>query len=215
MKNWLDRRTLIFDTLIIKYGELTPEVHLDFIKELKKLERISKKAEDKFYSELSIIIIQNLSIMLKQKIQSDFIIAMKSQDVVAKNALNSLKAKITEAEKANGNKELDEAGVIKVITNAIKQRSQSIDEFTKGGRLELVKLEEAEIKVLEVYLPVQLTPEEIKEKIAEVAIEFASLPNLVAKMGRTMGTFNKKYQGQANPSLVKTLIEEYYGYSQA
>ena len=212
MKTWLDRRTLIFDTLIIKYGELGPEIHPKFKKEFKKLERIAKSSEDKFYQELSIIILQNSAIMLKEKIQSDFIVAMKAQDVVAKNALNSLKSKITEAEKANGNKELDEAGIIKVITNSIKQRSQSITEFTKGGRLELVKLEEAEIKVLEVYLPAQLTPEEITEKIAELAPQFDALPQLVAKMGRTIGAFNKQYQGQADPVLVKKLIEDYYGY---
>ena len=161
---------------------------------------------------MGILIIQNTTILLKQKIQEDFISAMKSQNVISKNALNSLKSKITEAEKANSNKPLDESGIIKVITNAIKQRNQSIEEFTKGGRANLAQLEESEIKVLEVYLPAQLTPVEIKEKIAEIAVDFENLPNQVAKMGRTMGAFNKKYQGQANPSLVKTLIEEYYEY---
>jgi len=72
---------------------------------------------------------------LKETIQKDFIEAMKAKDVNAKAALSSLKSKITEAEKAKSNTELSEAEVIKVLTSAIKQRKQSIEEFAREEEL--------------------------------------------------------------------------------
>jgi uncharacterized protein YqeY len=144
----------------------------------------------------------------QERIQKDFITAMKAKDLNAKAALSSVKAKITEAEKANGNQPIDESQVLKIITSSIKQRKQSIEAFQLAGREDLLSKETAELAVLESYLPKQMTKEEI-ENVARVLIQ--SFPeistNRNALIGKTMGAFNKQYQGQADPQTVKVVIE--------
>ena len=145
---------------------------------------------------------------IKEKVQLDFVNAMKAKDVIVKAALSGLKSKITEAEKANGNKELSDDEVIKVITSAIKQRKQSVEEFTKGGRADLSDKESGEILVLEVYLPKQMSDEEIKIAVNEIIVSFPDTSaNRNALIGKTMGAFNKKFTGKADNSKVKTIIE--------
>jgi uncharacterized protein YqeY len=141
---------------------------------------------------------------LKDKIQASFVAAMKAKDESSKSALSSLKSKITEAEKANGNKELDDNGVLKVLANAIKQRKQSIEAF--AGRQDLVDKETSEMKVLETFMPSQMSDEEITEKVKEI-MEGLTVTNRNQKVGMTIGAFNKKYTGQADPARVKSIIE--------
>jgi len=144
---------------------------------------------------------------IKERVQVDFVAAMKSKNETAKAALSGLKAKITEAEKANGNRELVDAEVIKVITSAIKQRKQSVDEFIKGGRQDLASKESGEILVLEAYMPKQMTDEEITAEITKILVNFEGETNRVAKMGRTMGAFNKAFVRKADNAKVKSIIE--------
>jgi uncharacterized protein YqeY len=144
---------------------------------------------------------------LKQKIQDSFVAAMKSKDTIAKAALSGVKAKITEAEKANGNRELTEAETIKVISTAIKQRKQSYEEFYKGGREDLATREYDEMRVLEMYMPTQLSDEEITVEVDKILAGFAHETNRNKKIGQTMGAFNKQFAGSADASRVKTIIE--------
>lgn len=145
---------------------------------------------------------------LKERIQKDFITAMKAKDENAKNTLNSVKAQITVAEKANGNVSLDDAQTLKVITSAIKQRKQSIDAFVLAGRDELVRKETDEMLVLEAYLPKQMSPSEIEAAVRVLIQSFPEVStNRNALIGKTMGAFNKQYQGQAEPQAVKAVIE--------
>ena len=145
---------------------------------------------------------------LKQKIQADFVTAMKAKDEKSKSALSSLKAKITEAEKVKSNVELNDDEVIKVITTAIKQRKQSVEEFTKGNRMDLVEKEQGEIDVLEKYMPQQMTEQEIEVAVKEILSGFELGVNKQKLVGQTIGTFNKKYTGKAEISLVKQTIEK-------
>lgn len=145
---------------------------------------------------------------LKQKIQTDFITAMKNKELNTKSALSGIKAKITEAEKLKGNVELNDDEVIKVITSGIKQRKQSVDEFTKGNRLDLVVKEQDEIDVLEKYLPKQMTSEEIESVILTILNEFEPGTNKQRLVGQTIGIFNKRYTGKADNSLVKQIVEK-------
>lgn len=145
---------------------------------------------------------------LKEQIQKDFIQAMKSKDENSKRAISSLKAKITEAEKANKNIELTDSGVVKVVTFAIKQRKQSFDEYTKFDRLDLAKNEEVEINILKRYLPKQMTEAEIKTEVIKILDSFGGgYANRNVLVGKTIGEFNKNYTGQADISLVKQIIE--------
>ena len=144
---------------------------------------------------------------LKEKINTDFIIAMKAKALVVKSALSSIKAKITEGEKSNGNSELSDQEVLKVITTAIKQRKQSYDAFMLGGREDLAIKEQEEMKVLEIYLPKQMTPQEITDALTEIMQGFSGVvTNPQALVGKTIGEFNKRYQGCADIGIVKNIV---------
>ena len=144
---------------------------------------------------------------LKEKINADFIIAMKAKALVVKSALSSIKAKITEGEKLNGNSELSDQEVLKVITTAIKQRKQSYDAFMLGNREDLAINEQEEMKVLEIYLPKQMTEEEIESAVRTIIQEMSVVvTNPQALTGKTIGEFNKQYQGMADITVVKSIV---------
>lgn len=146
---------------------------------------------------------------LKEQIQTEFVTAMKAKDEVAKSALSGLKAKITEAEKANGNVSLGDPEVVKVVSSAIKQRRQSVDAFEQAGRSDLAQNEKNEISVLEKFLPTQMSESDIEKEVREI---ISSMPevatNANALQGKTMGMFNKKFPGQADPKLVMEIIKK-------
>lgn len=143
---------------------------------------------------------------LKERIQRDFLVSMKEKNEAQKSALKMLKAKITETEKTKSNTDLNDDEIVKVITSSVKQRKQSIDEFQKFGRMDLVEKESAELAVLEAYLPKQMTQEEIEIEAKAImsAIEPGNKQRLI---GQTMGQFNKKFTGRADNSLLKVIVE--------
>ncbi len=149
---------------------------------------------------------------IKELIQSDFISALKNKDEIAKTALSGIKSKITEAEKANGNKELSDDDVIKVINKAIKQREESMKIYSEAGRIELATKEADEVIVLKKYMPVQMTEEEIEIAVREIIQSLDGVvTNANALVGKTMGTFNKNYQGRADLTIVSSIIKKIVG----
>lgn len=146
---------------------------------------------------------------IREKIGADFITAMKAKDEVAKMALNSIKAAITVAEKANGNIELEDSEVLKIITKGIKQREESIAIFEKGGRPELAHKEAAEAAVLRNYMPAQMSEQEIADALTGIMQGFSGvITNPQALIGKTIGEFNKQYQGRADIGTVKGLVNQ-------
>jgi hypothetical protein len=144
---------------------------------------------------------------LKEQIQKDFITAMKNKDESTKSALSGLKSKITEAEKVNGS-ELSDDDILKIINKGIKQREESIRLFIDGGRPELAVKESEERIVLMNYLPVQMTDEEIEMVVREIIVGLPTMTNVNALSGKTMGEFNKKYQGKADSKRVSEIIKK-------
>lgn len=145
---------------------------------------------------------------IKEKIQADFVTAMKMKDADSKSALSGIKAKITEAEKAKGNTELTDDEVIKVLSTAIKQRKLSYVEFVKGGREDLARKEEAEVKILQNYMPEQMSYAEIESAIITILVNLKDVENPQKKIGQAIGAFNKQFAGRANIQEVKSLIEK-------
>jgi uncharacterized protein YqeY len=144
---------------------------------------------------------------LKEQIQKDFITAMKNKDESTKSALSGLKSKITEAEKVNGS-ELSDDDILKIINKGIKQREESIRLFIDGGRPELAVKESEERIVLMNYLPAQMTDEEIEIAVREIIVGLPTMTNANALSGKTMGEFNKKYQGKADSKRVSEIIKK-------
>lgn len=143
---------------------------------------------------------------MKTKIQEDFIKAMKEKNNIAKTALSSLKAKITEGEKANNNKELSEVEIIKIINKAIKQREDSALIYRKANRIEQAILEESESQVLRQYMPKQLSNDELDSILLEILSKNVNLPKQ-AMIGKTIGEFNKQHQGKADLDRVKSRLD--------
>ena len=146
--------------------------------------------------------------MIENKIQEDFIIAMKNKDENTKLALQGLKTKITEAEKEKGNTKLDDNEIIKLVTKMIKQREESILQYKSANRGDLVAKEEMEITALSKYMPEKFTDDEIAAKCNEIIETFKGLNlNQNTLIGKTIGDFNKKYPGMADVNKIRNVIQ--------
>ena len=144
----------------------------------------------------------------QNQIHQDFIKAFKEKDEITKSALSSVKTKITEAEKNNSGKPLKNEDVMKIIASSIKQRQQSIEAFNSGGRHDLADKEEAEMIILQTYLPKQMTREEIETAAREIIQSMPGVEtNARALIGKTIGTFNKKFIGQADMKTVQEVVK--------
>jgi len=151
-----------------------------------------------------------MAMTIKEKINVDYIAAFKEKNVIAKSALSGLKAKILEAEKAGpAGTELSDADVLKIVIGTIKQRKQSVEEFTKANRMDLVEQELLELTPIEAYLPKQMDDKEIAEAVKCIISELEDTNiSVQALTGKAIGAFNKKFPGMANPIKVKEIIME-------
>lgn len=129
--------------------------------------------------------------------------AMRNKDEIAKNTYKILLSSIKMIEIEKGNP-VDESMIQNVLQKEIKMRRESINEFTKGDRNDLIKLAEIEISLLEKFLPAQISEEELKiiasEAIQEVG---ASLPS---DMGKVMKILVPKLSGKATPDRISATI---------
>lgn len=149
---------------------------------------------------------------LKQRIYADFITAMKAKDEVAKSALSSIKAKITEAEKSSASREATDDEVLKIIIKAVKQREESQSIYEKAGRDNQAHAEASEATVLRNYLPQPMTDEEIELALREIIQDMSvTITNTQALTGKSIGEFNKKFNGRADISKVKEIISKILG----
>jgi uncharacterized protein YqeY len=146
---------------------------------------------------------------IREQINSDFIKAMKARDENAKMALNSVKAAITVAEKNNGTWIATDEEIIKIVSKGIKQREESIKMYELACRAELVKKEADEIAVLTTYMPAKMSAQEIGDALIEIMQGFAeTITNPAALQGKTIGEFNKRYNGRADIGTIKEILEK-------
>ena len=146
---------------------------------------------------------------IRKKIEADFITAFKAKDLNAKSALSSIKAAITVAEKANPQWESTDDEVIKIVNKGIKQRQESIKMYETANRLELAQKERDEMEVLQKYMPAQMTTQEITDALIEIMQGFSGvITNPNALQGKTIGEFNKKYQGRADIGAIREILSK-------
>ena len=107
---------------------------------------------------------------LADKVNTDITAAMKARDAARLSALRMTKAAIMNKVVEKG-RDLEDAEVLQVVASLVKQRRDSIDQFSKAGRTDLVDKETAEIAVLEEYLPPAASPEDIDAAVAEAIAE--------------------------------------------
>lgn len=143
---------------------------------------------------------------LKQRLDQDLKEAMKAGDKLRLNVIRMLKSAVKYKEVEPGAKELDDTGVRQVIASLVKQRRDSVEQYRKGGREDLAASEEAEIAILQSYLPAQLTPEELAALVdAAVARTGAKGPK---DMGAVMKALQPEVSGRAEGRAVSEAVKK-------
>ena len=142
---------------------------------------------------------------IKDTLTNDMKEAMKAKEKDRLAVIRMVRGAIKQIE-IDSKKELDDEAVIGVIRKEVKMRKDSVEEFKKGGREDLVAKTEAEIAVLMPYLPQQLSEDEIRS-LVQAAVEQvgASSPK---DMGKVMGVLMPKVKGRADGKLVNTIVKE-------
>lgn len=148
---------------------------------------------------------------LQETIREKLKVAMKEKDQVALDTLRAVIAGCTNELVASGKTPqdlLDDAGVLKVIMKLVKQRKDSIDQFTNAGRVDLVAGEQAQVFVLEQFLPEQLSEEKIREIAVAKQAELGMTDK--TKMGMLVGAVMKEVGTSADGMLVKKVVESLF-----
>lgn len=143
---------------------------------------------------------------LKSQVESGIKDAMRAKDQDTLRALRAIKSLILlEETKGGASGELSTDDELKLLTKAAKQRRESADIYKTQGRADLLEKEEAELAVIEQFLPKQLSEDEVKAKLQEIITRVgASGP---ADMGKVMGVATKELAGQAEGRVVSTLVK--------
>ncbi len=142
---------------------------------------------------------------MRQKVFSDMIEAMKNKDKDLLSVLRLLKGAI-QLEELNLKKELQDDEVATIVAKQIKQRKESIAQFQKGNRQDLIDQTSKEIEILNKYLPEQLSNEELDQIISEVFKEVK--PTSIKDFGKLMGKVSPLVKGKADMGLVNKIIKE-------
>jgi uncharacterized protein YqeY len=141
---------------------------------------------------------------LKQELEQDLKEALRNKDERRKMTLRLALSAIHNAEIAKG-EELDENGVLGVLSKEAKQRRESAAQFAQGGRDDLVTEEEGELEILMEYLPAQLSEEEIEARAREV-IEQVGAEGM-AQMGDVMRVLMPEMKGKADGQVVSAIVK--------
>ena len=142
---------------------------------------------------------------LLEKMKSDLITAMKEKDKVTLETLRMVKGAI-QMEEIKAKKELTDDDIALVIGKQIKTRKESIEEFKKGNREDLISKTTEEIKVLEKYMPEQLSTEEIDAIVTRAISELGA--SISSDMGKVMGKVTPLLKGKADMGLVSKLVKD-------
>lgn len=142
---------------------------------------------------------------LKEKLLQDMKDAMKNKETVRKNTIQLVRSGVLQIEK-DKKIVLDDSGVIDVIAKELKKRRDSLPDFEKSGRMDLIENLNEEIKVLLGYLPEQLSPDEIKQIVQDVLNETGA--STIKDMGKVMAAVGAKVKGRADNKAVSGFVKE-------
>ena len=142
---------------------------------------------------------------MRERILSDLVSAMKNKDKEVLSVLRMVKGAI-QLEEINKKQELNDDDIIAVLSKQIKTRKESIVEFEKAGREDLITQTQSEIDILSKYMPEQLSEEEVLKVIDEA---FNTVkPEKPSDMGKLMGFVTPKLKGKADMGFVSKTIKE-------
>ena len=145
---------------------------------------------------------------LKETLNNDIKSAMKAKDKETLAVLRMIKTAVQAAE-IDKKEELNAEEELTILAREAKQRRESLAEFVKAGRDELVAKTEAEIEIVERYLPKQLSVEEVKEVIATVAKKIGATTQ--KEFGKLMGAVMQELKGKADGNVIKEQVKAHLG----
>lgn len=143
---------------------------------------------------------------LKDTLLKDLKSAMKEKDQIAKSTIQMVRAAILQVEKDNKTT-LDDEGIVEVVAKQLKQRKDSLREFKKAERADLVEQTKKEIEVLMGYLPKQLSESEIREIVKKAVSETGA--KTMRDMGKIMQKVMPKVKGKADGKQVNQIAREF------
>ncbi len=146
--------------------------------------------------------------MLKDKLQDDLKQAMLARDALKTSVLRMLKSAVGyyEINKGGAGYEASDEDVLVVINKEAKQRRDSIEQYTTGGRQELADKETKELEILKSYLPEQMGNEEITKLVDEALLQMGAFS--MQDIGKVMGVLTPRVKGKADMGLVSKLVRE-------
>jgi uncharacterized protein len=140
------------------------------------------------------------------KLNEEMVTAAKSKDKIRLSAIRMLKSALHNKE-INLMRPLNESEVLQVLSSMIKQRKDSIEQFAKGGRTDLVEKEEAELKVVQEFMPAQMSEDEV-DSLIKKAIEEAGAVS-IKEMGKVMKILMPKLTGTADGKMVGEKVKAF------
>lgn len=140
-----------------------------------------------------------------EKITNDMITAMKAKDKKKLDVVRMIKGAI-QLEEINKKKKLEDDDVIAIISKQIKMRKESIEEFKKANRVDLIEQTESEITILNEYLPEQISDEELTKIITDVIVKVDA--KVASDMGKIMKELIPLIKGKADMGKVNMIIKE-------
>lgn len=149
---------------------------------------------------------------LKDTINQDIKTAMKAKDQAALRALRAIKSAILLAETEEGrdaNAPLSPEEDLKILIKQAKQRKDSVDQFEKNGREDLALTEKEELEVIERYLPKQMSPAELTEKVREIVARVGA--SSMKDMGKVMGVASQELAGKADGKAISSVVKQILG----
>ena len=144
--------------------------------------------------------------ILTKQVAIDLMAAMKAQDKVKLDALRALKTAFIIAKSETGASDIEDDAELKIVQKLIKQRRDSATEFAANNRQDLAEKENAEADVLSMYLPKQISAEELEKAIKEIIVAVGATS--MKDMGKVMGIASKKLAGTADGKAISERVKK-------
>ncbi len=145
--------------------------------------------------------------MLKEKLLEDLKESMKEKNVIRKNVVQMVRAAILQIEK-DKKIEVSDSQIVEIIAKEAKKRKDALEDYQKSGREDLIEQMNQEIKILNEYLPKQLTKEELTQKMQEIITELGatSIKDIGAVMKKAKETIGAAANGKAINEVAKKIL---------
>lgn len=140
-----------------------------------------------------------------EKINREMVLAAKAKDKIRLSAIRMIKTGVHNRE-IDLKRKMTESEFLQMLSSMVKQRKDSIDQFQKGGREDLVEQEEAELKVIQEFMPAQMSEEEIAVEIEKAVQEVGAVS--IKDMGKVMKVLMPKLTGKADGKIVGDKVKE-------